>query len=65
MQVPPGTDRFRAPSVPRADGRSGPGLGLSICRKAVEANGGQIRTRSLLGRGCIFEIELPAAAQAA
>ncbi len=65
MQVPQGTDPFRAPRVPRADGRSGLGLGLSICRKAVEANGGQVRTRSLPGRGCIFEIELPAAAQAA
>jgi signal transduction histidine kinase len=61
MPVPPGTDPFRAPRVPRADGRSGLGLGLSICRKAVEANGGRVRTRNLPGRGCIFEIELPAA----
>jgi signal transduction histidine kinase len=65
MKVSAGTDPFSAPRVPRADGRSGLGLGLSICRKAVEANGGQVRTRNLAGRGCIFEIELPAAVQAA
>jgi len=61
MPVPAGSDPFRAAQAPRADGRSGLGLGLSICRKAVEANGGQVRTRNLPGQGCIFEIELPAA----
>jgi len=60
LAVEPGTDPFGPASGPRADGRSGLGLGLSICRKAVLANGGQVRQRDLPGRGCIFEIELPA-----
>jgi len=62
MPVPAGTDPFSRAQGPRSDGRSGAGLGLSICRKAVEANGGQVRTRNLPGQGCVFEIELPRAA---
>ena len=33
--------------------------GLAICRRAVEANGGSLRTRNLPGTGCIFTIDLP------
>ena len=39
--------------------RSGLGLGLSIARRAVEANGGTLEVRSLGGVGCIFTINLP------
>jgi hypothetical protein len=39
--------------------RSGLGLGLAIARESVVANGGEIRTRSLPGNGCIFTIDLP------
>jgi signal transduction histidine kinase len=46
----------------RRSGRSGLGLGLSISRSAVTANGGEIHTRDLPGKGCIFTIELPLAA---
>lgn len=45
----------------RGTDRSGLGLGLSISRKAVRANGGEIHTRNLPGKGCIFAIELPLA----
>jgi signal transduction histidine kinase len=45
----------------RGSGRSGLGLGLSISRKAVTANGGEVHTRDLPGKGCIFTVELPLA----
>ncbi|MGO9593382.1 MAG: ATP-binding protein [Steroidobacteraceae bacterium] len=38
--------------------RSGLGLGLSICRRSVEANNGILRVRDLPGTGCIFTIDL-------
>jgi len=60
LLVNPGPDLF-LPKASRGDGRSGLGLGLSICRKAVEKNDGQVRARNLPGRGCVFEIELPEA----
>ena len=39
--------------------KSGVGLGLSICQRSVEANGGVLRARDIPGSGCIFTIELP------
>ena len=39
--------------------RSGLGLGLSICRRSVEANNGFLRVRDVPGSGCIFTIDLP------
>ena len=35
------------------------GLGLSIAREGVLANGGAITARSIAGQGCIFTVELP------
>jgi len=43
----------------RSTDRSGLGLGLSISRKAVQLNGGEIRVRNLPGKGCVFTVELP------
>ena len=51
-------DLFR-PFEQRDPERSGPGLGLAIARRSVEANGGEIRARSVPGRGCVFTIDLP------
>jgi signal transduction histidine kinase len=34
---------------------------FSISRRAVAANGGEIRALNLPGKGCIFTIDLPAA----
>jgi len=45
----------------RGAGRSGLGLGLSISRRAVTANGGEVHARNLPGKGCIFSVELPLA----
>jgi signal transduction histidine kinase len=39
--------------------RSGIGLGLSISRKAVLSNGGDIQMRNMPGKACIFTIALP------
>ena len=37
----------------------GLGLGLSICRRNVEANSGVLSVRDVPGSGCIFTIDLP------
>jgi K+-sensing histidine kinase KdpD len=49
------------PSKPSCErrGRDRSGLGLSQARKAVEAQGGDIHTRNIRGKGCIFVIEVP------
>ena len=39
--------------------RSGIGLGLAISRRGVEANGGNVRARSIAGKGCVFTVDLP------
>jgi signal transduction histidine kinase len=39
--------------------RTGLGLGLSIARRSVEANGGLLTVDSKLGHGCVFTIDLP------
>ncbi|HEY5897646.1 MAG TPA: HAMP domain-containing sensor histidine kinase [Burkholderiales bacterium] len=49
---------FESFSQASAD-RTGLGLGLSICRSSVEANGGVLRVRDVPGTGCVFTIDLP------
>jgi signal transduction histidine kinase len=39
--------------------KSGLGLGLAICRRAVEANRGLLSARNVPGAGCVFTIDLP------
>jgi signal transduction histidine kinase len=58
--LPPGMadDLFR-PFEQRGSDRTGLGLGLSISRKSVEAEGGEIYVRELPGTGCVFTIDLP------
>jgi signal transduction histidine kinase len=55
-------EKLSLPFVQVADDRSGLGLGLDICRRSVEANGGVLRIRDLPGAGCVFTIDLPVAA---
>lgn len=43
----------------RSDGTSGHGLGLTICRSAVERSGGTIQVESEVGKGTVFTIRLP------
>jgi len=54
----PPEDLFRPFEQRNAD-RSGVGLGLASARESVETDGGEIRVRSLPGRGCIFTVDLP------
>jgi signal transduction histidine kinase len=43
----------------RGRDRTGLGLGLSISRRSVEADGGAIRVRDVPPIGCVFTIDLP------
>lgn len=54
----PPEDLFRRFEQRNAD-RSGLGLGLASARDSVATNGGEIRVRTLPGRGCIFTVDLP------
>lgn len=55
-------EMFRSFGERRKADRSGLGLGLTISRKAIEMSGGNIRTRDIPGKGCVFTIDLPSAA---
>jgi signal transduction histidine kinase len=44
--------------------RSGLGLGLSISRRGIQANGGRLFVRNIPNKGCVFTIDLPKAAPA-
>lgn len=58
--LPPGkAEELFLPFTQRSDNRSGLGLGLSISRRAVEANGGTLTVRDMPGTGCVFTIDLP------
>lgn len=46
-------------------GATGTGLGLNAARRVLEAMGGRIRVRSVLGKGTTFTLLFPAADQAA
>jgi signal transduction histidine kinase len=46
---------------PDASGKGGTGLGLSMCRDAIEAHHGRIRVDSTVGKGTAFTLKLPAA----
>jgi signal transduction histidine kinase len=43
----------------RGDNAAGLGLGLSIARQSVEAEGGTLSVRDVPGSGCVFTISLP------
>ena len=59
--LPEGTaENLFRPFEQDGDDRTGLGLGLSITRRSVEANGGIVSVRNLPGSGCVFIIDLPA-----
>lgn len=41
------------------NGQSGTGIGLYLCKRLVEAAGGEIKARNNAGRGCSFRIMMP------
>jgi signal transduction histidine kinase len=53
------SENLLRPFVQEGADRSGVGLGLSICTKAVKAMTGELRIRDLPGKGCVFTIDLP------
>ncbi|MDM0108505.1 HAMP domain-containing sensor histidine kinase [Variovorax sp. J22R24] len=58
--LPPGaTANIFRPFIQVGDDKSGLGLGLSIARRHVNADGGVLGVRDLPGVGCVFTIELP------
>ena len=46
------------PFVKRGKNKSGLGLGLAICKRGLEANGGALHLRDIPGSGCVFTVEL-------
>jgi heavy metal sensor kinase len=54
-------DRFYRVDKARSTELPGAGLGLSIVKWAVEANGGEIELEGAQGKGAVFRIKLPAA----
>ncbi|MDR6842385.1 sensor histidine kinase [Pseudoxanthomonas sacheonensis] len=56
---PGSAENMFVPFVQEGEDRSGLGLGLSIARRSVEANGGVLSVRNLAGSGCVFTIDLP------
>jgi len=52
-------ERMFLPFTQSGADKSGLGLGLSISRRSVEANGGTLGVRDLPASGCIFTIDLP------
>jgi signal transduction histidine kinase len=58
--LPPGeADKLFVPFMQKSSDKSGLGLGLSICRRSVEANNGTLGVRDVPGTGCVFTISLP------
>jgi signal transduction histidine kinase len=52
-------ERMFQPFTQTGDDKSGLGLGLSIARRSIEANGGILSVRDIPGSGCVFTIDLP------
>lgn len=61
-EIPRLFERFFRGRVSDGPGAPGVGLGLAICRAAVEARGGHITLESGPGTGTIFTVHLPQAA---
>jgi signal transduction histidine kinase len=56
---PSSAEKMFMPFTQHSDDRTGMGLGLSIARKSVEADGGILSVKDMPSTGCIFTIDLP------
>ena len=54
-------DPFFTTKKADARGQGGTGIGLSVCRKIIEAHKGRIRVESEVGQGTTFTLKLPRA----
>ncbi|MFT8313012.1 MAG: HAMP domain-containing sensor histidine kinase [Clostridium sp.] len=52
-------ERFYRSDISRAKNTGGSGLGLTITKSLVEANGGKIQVESKMGEGTIFRVKFP------
>jgi signal transduction histidine kinase len=52
-------ENLKVPFIQSGNVRSHLGLGLDICRRSAQANGGMLRVRDKPGVGCVFTIDLP------
>jgi signal transduction histidine kinase len=52
-------ERFYRVDTVRSRQTGGFGLGLSIAQQILQAHGGQITVKSVVGQGATFQIELP------
>ncbi|WP_235835046.1 sensor histidine kinase [Piscinibacter terrae] len=58
--LPPGSSEVMfLPFTQNGGDRSGLGFGLSIARRHIEADGGELTVRNLPGQGCVFTMSLP------
>lgn len=57
--APEAADDMFLPFTQAGANKTGLGLGLSIVRRSVEANGGNLSVESVVGHGCVFIIDLP------
>ena len=57
--VPHIFERFYRVDTVRSRQTGGFGLGLSIAQQIIQAHGGQITVKSVVGKGAAFQIELP------
>jgi signal transduction histidine kinase len=52
-------DDLFLPFTESGSNKIGMGMGLSLARRCVEANGGLLNVESKFGQGCVFTIDLP------
>lgn len=52
-------EKLFIPFSQRSDDKTGLGLGLSIARQSVEADGGTLSVKNSPGSGCVFTLSLP------
>ncbi len=57
--LPVKPEKLLQPFVQEGHDRTGLGLGLSICVKAMKSMAGELQIRDLPGQGCVFTIDLP------
>ncbi|MEP7156196.1 MAG: HAMP domain-containing sensor histidine kinase [Betaproteobacteria bacterium] len=62
--LPEDSERLFRPFTQDGTDRTGLGLGLSIARQSVEANGGTLSVRNIPGSGCVFTVNVPLASNA-